>query len=490
VGGKGQPVGYNWIRRKSEEEHMTNRLRGLPGVDRVLSDRRVQRLVEEYSHSAVLELVRAQLGEARAAVEGGQSVPGLDELVSAVEERATSRWRSWPSPVINATGVILHTNLGRAPLSAEALEAVDRAARGYSDLELDLETGKRGSRQPYIARLICQLTGAGATLVVNNNASAVLLGLAAVAGGREVIVSRGEAVEIGGGFRIPDVLRQGGAELVEVGTTNRTYVRDYEAAISERTGALLSVHASNFRLTGFTHSPSLAELVELGKDAHVPVLHDLGSGCLLDTAAFGLAHEPMPQESVAAGVSLAFFSGDKLLGGPQAGVIVGEPELVGLVSRHPLARAVRIDKLSLAALSATLLHYVRDEATQKIPIWRMVSEPTEDLKSRANRWKKYLGPRSSVVKGLSTIGGGSLPGETLPTSLLSLGAGGAEALAARLRRGEPPVIGRIEDERVLLDPRTVLPEQDDALLKVVGRALSGPNHIVPGDRERGVRDAV
>ena len=454
---------------------MTNKLRGLPGVDRVLSDRRVKSLVEEYSRQAVLGLVRDQLEEARAAVKGGQDPPGLDELVSAVQQRATSRWRSWPSPVINATGVILHTNLGRAPLSAQALEAIDRAARGYSDLELDLEAGKRGSRQPYVAQLIRQLTGAGAAMVVNNNASAVLLALAAVAGGKEVIVSRGEAVEIGGGFRIPDVLRQGGGQLVEVGTTNRTYVRDFEAAISENTGAMLSVHASNFRLTGFTHSPSLAELVELGKDKKVPVLHDLGSGCLLDTAAFGLAHEPMPQESVAAGVSLAFFSGDKLLGGPQAGVIVGGPEMVGVASRHPLARAVRIDKLSLAALSATLLHYVSDEATEKIPIWRMVSQSPESLETRANRWKERLGPRSSIVEGLSTIGGGSLPGETLPTSLVRLEAlgrtGGAEALAARLRRDDPHVIGRIEEEHVLLDPRTVLPEQEEALLGVAERAL-------------------
>jgi L-seryl-tRNA(Ser) seleniumtransferase len=455
---------------------MTTHFRDLPSVDRVLSDERVRRLVERSSHEAVLGLVRTRLDEARDAVTQGRKAPGLDELVGAIEERAATRWRPSPGPVINATGVILHTNLGRAPLSEDALDAIVQASRGYSDLELDLETGKRGSRQASVERLLCQITGARAAMVVNNNASAVLLGLAAVAGGKQVIVSRGEALEIGGGFRIPDVLRQSGAELVEVGTTNRTYVKDYQSALSESTGAILSVHTSNFRVTGFTHSPGLAELVELGGTAGIPVLHDLGSGCPLDTSAFGLAHEPMPQESIAAGVSLAFFSGDKLLGGPQAGIIAGDPDLVREVSRHPMARAVRIDKLSMAALSATLLHYVSDEATQKVPIWRMIAEPPAALEARANKWKESLGQPCEVVDGLSTIGGGSLPGEVLPTSLLSLEAtglpGGADALATRLRRGAPPIVSRIEDERVLLDPRTVLPEQDDALLATVSAALT------------------
>ena len=457
---------------------MTSSYRGLPSVDRVLSDQRVQGLVEQYSHQAVLELVRARLAQARDAIGDGRKTPGLDELVLEVEAEAASRWRPWPSSVINATGVVLHTNLGRAPLSQEARAAVAHAAEGYSDLELDLDTGKRGSRQAYVARLLRQLTGAPAAAVVNNNASAVLLGLAAVTSGKEVVVSRGEAVEIGGGFRIPDVLRQSGASLVEVGTTNRTYVRDFEAAITENTGAILSVHASNFTVSGFTHAPALGELVELGRSRGIPVLHDLGSGCLLDTSAYELAHEPMPQESVAADVSLAFFSGDKLLGGPQAGVIVGESGLVETVSRHPLARAVRIDKLSMAALTATLLHYVKDEAPRKVPVWRMIAETAETLEARANRWQSAVAQGTSVVQGRSTIGGGSLPDETLPTFLLSLDAtglqGGSDGLASRLRRGEPPVIGRIDDARVLLDPRTVLPEQEEALLSVVGRALGDP----------------
>ena len=304
---------------------MESRFRDLPSVSDVLDAERVRRLIEEYTHDAVLGLVRSELDRARYAIRNGGSPQSPDLLIRSVERRAASLWRSLPTPVINATGVILHTNLGRAPLSDDAIDAMRAASEGYGDLEFNLQTGRRGSRQGRVAELICQLTGAEAALVVNNNASAVLLGLAAVAYGKEVIVSRGEAVEIGGGFRIPDVLRQSGATLVEVGTTNKTYVRDYEAAITENTGAILSVHASNFRVVGFTHTPSLQELVELGARFGVPVLHDLGSGCLLDTTQFGLAHEPIAaREYSKHGTSLAFFSGDKLLGGPQAGIIVGK----------------------------------------------------------------------------------------------------------------------------------------------------------------------
>ena len=454
---------------------MESRFRNLPSVNDVLDDERVSRLVQEFSHEAVLRLVRVEIDRARDSIRNGDSPPGADLLANAVERRAASLWGSMPTPVINATGVILHTNLGRAPLSDDAIEAMRTANEGYGDLEFDLQTGRRGSRQGRVAELLCHLTGAEGALVVNNNASAVLLGLAAVATGKEVIVSRGEAVEIGGGFRIPDVLRQSGATLVEVGTTNKTYARDYEAAITEDTGAILSVHASNFRVMGFTHMPSLTELVELGACSGVPVLHDLGSGCLLDTARFGLAHEPMPQESIGEGASLAFFSGDKLLGGPQAGIIVGKSDLINVVSKHPLARAVRIDKGSLAALNATLLHYLKDEATTKIPIWEMISRSPEVLAERAQAWRAAVGGTASVVSGESTVGGGSLPGETLPTSLLSIDAadmpGGANALAGRLRRGSPPIVGRIDAERVLLDPRTAPPQLDDALLRGVCQAL-------------------
>ena len=456
-------------------EAMESQFRDLPSVNEILDDERVLSLVREFSRDTVLDLVRSEMDGARKAIRNGNAVPDLDSLVEAIEERASTLSRSLPTPVINATGVILHTNLGRAPLSDEALDAMRTASEGYGDLEFDLQTGQRGSRQGRVADLLCKLTGAEAALVVNNNASAVLLGLAAVADGKEVIVSRGEAVEIGGGFRIPDVLKQSGASLVEVGTTNKTYVRDYEEAITEDTGAILSVHASNFRVVGFTNMPSLKELTQLGERTVIPVLHDLGSGCLLDTAQFGMAHEPMPQESVREGASLAFFSGDKLLGGPQAGIIVGSVDLVSVVARHPLARAVRIDKGSLAALHATLLHYFRDEATSKVPIWRMISQSSEVLGGRAEAWRSAIGGPTSVRSGQSTVGGGSLPGETLPTTLLSIDAsrvtGGASALAAALRRGDPPIVGRIESEQVLLDPRTVPTYLDDDLVGGVFQAL-------------------
>ncbi len=454
---------------------MESRFRNLPSVNDVLDDDRVSKLVQEFSHKAVLGLVRDEIDRARDSIRNGGAPPSADLLADAVERRASSLWGSMPMPVINATGVILHTNLGRAPLSDDAMEAMRAANEGYGDLEFDLETGRRGSRQGRVAELLCQLTGAEGALVVNNNASAVLLGLAAVANGKEVIVSRGEAVEIGGGFRIPDVLRQSGATLVEVGTTNKTYVRDYEAAVNENTGAILSVHASNFRVMGFTHMPLLTELVELGARSGVPVLHDLGSGCLLDTVPFGLAHEPMPQESVGDGASLAFFSGDKLLGGPQAGIIVGKSDLINVVSKHPLARAVRIDKGSLAALNATLLHYLKDEAASKIPIWEMISRSPEFLAQRAESWRLAIDGPTSVVPGESTVGGGSLPGETLPTSLLSIDAsempGGANALAANLRHGDPPIVGRIDAERILLDPRTVPQDLDDMMVRGIFHAL-------------------
>ncbi|MCI0822467.1 MAG: L-seryl-tRNA(Sec) selenium transferase [Chloroflexi bacterium] len=454
---------------------MKSPFKSLPSVEKVLSDNRVETLVQRYSRQVVVDLVRSEIDTARQTILDGYAAPDFDRLVQAIEESAETNWREWPVHVINATGVILHTNLGRAPLSREATDAARRAALGYSDLELDLDTGRRGSRQAHISNLMAEVTGAEAAIVVNNNASALLLGLAALASGKEVIVSRGEAVEIGGGFRVPDVLRQSGATLIEVGTTNRTYARDFEEAITENTGAILAVHASNFRITGFTHAPELSELVELGARHSVVVLHDLGSGCLLDTTAYGLAHEPMAQESIQAGVGLGFFSGDKLLGGPQAGIIAGKRQLIDIVARHPLARAVRIDKMSMAALAATVLHYIKGEAEEKVPIWRMIAMPEGEVASTAERWQAKLGGQASVESAMSTIGGGSLPGETIGSWVVVIDCrnrpGGAEALANALRHGDTPVIGRIEDERVLLDPRTVLPEEEEPLLAVVTDAI-------------------
>jgi L-seryl-tRNA(Ser) seleniumtransferase len=454
---------------------MTKELRNLPSVESVLSTRPIRTLAREYRRDWVANLVREQIDEARGAVRNGSPAPTAEEMAQTVADHIDDLGKVGPRPVINATGVLIHTNLGRTPLSMEAMEAMIQAAEGYTNLELDLHDGKRGSRQAHVQALLRQLTGAEAALAVGNNASAVLLGLSALASGGEVIVSRGEEVEIGGGFRIPDVLRQSGATLVEVGTTNRTYASDYEAAITENTAALLKVHSSNFRIDGFTHAASEEELVAIGNRHGIPVLHDVGSGCLVNTQEFGLAPEPRPQDSVAAGVGLTFFSGDKLLGGPQSGMAVGKKALVQALERHPLARAVRIDKVSLAALAATLLHYVKGEAETRIPLWRMIGTSSAELENRSYHWQTALGEGVLVLRGRSTIGGGSLPGETLETWLLALecGAvpGGADEVLKRLRESATPVIARIEDDRVVIDPRSVFLEEEDALLRALRDTL-------------------
>lgn len=373
-------------------------------------------------------------------------------------------------PVINATGVVVHTNLGRAPLSASALHAIQEAAAGYSNLEFNLEKGSRGSREAHAQALLQRLTGAEAALVVNNNAAAVLLALTALARRRRVVIARTQLIEIGGGFRVPDVMKQSGARLVEVGTTNRVHLSDYEAALQEPAALLLRAHRSNFEIVGFTSEPELKELASLAHQHDLPLVDDLGSGSLIDTARFGMRHEPTVQESLEAGADLVCFSGDKLFGGPQAGILVGKSALLAKIKKHPLARAMRADKLCLAGLNATLLHYLKDEALEQIPVWRMISAPLETLEGRARAWQMALAA-GEVVDGLSTVGGGSLPGETLPTKLLALPGVSPNRLLASLRRAEPPVIGRVQDERALLDPRTVLPEQDETLIDAVRRAL-------------------
>ena len=455
-------------------------LRNIPSVERVLSSGTLAWELKAYSREWILSLVRQELDRARASVMRGADAPTVEDVAQAARQVIEDMNRPAPQPVINATGVVIHTNLGRAPLSRAATDAAINVAQGYSNLEFDLDNGRRGSRQAHLQNLLQEVTGAEAGLVVNNNASAVLLGLSALAAGKEVVVSRGEAVEIGGGFRVPDVLSQSGAILVDVGTTNRTYVRDYETAISPETGAFLKAHASNFRVEGFTAFVEPAELVSLGARSGIPVLHDVGSGALLSTENYGLAHEPTPQESVAAGVGLTFFSGDKLLGGPQAGIVVGSRDLVNHLERHPFARAFRIDKMSLASLIATLMHYLRGEAEREIPIWRMISAPVQILEERAETWKKAVADQglvsARVDSSRSAIGGGSLPGETLPTRVLSLDCssiqGGPEGLMQRLRAADPPVIARIEDDRVLLDPRTVLPDEEGKFLNGLLRALA------------------
>jgi L-seryl-tRNA(Ser) seleniumtransferase len=451
-------------------------LRKLPSVDRLLQDEAVAALAERWGHELTVAAARETLEAMRQAIRSGEAAPPPAALAAAVSARLAACLRPTLHPVVNAAGVIVHTNLGRAPLSAEARAAMDAVSRGYSNLEYDLEAGERGSRYVHAEELLCRLTGAEAALVVNNNAAAVLLVLMALAQGREVIISRGQLVEIGGGFRIPDVMRQSGARLVEVGTTNRTYIHDCEAAIGAGTAALMRVHHSNFRLLGFVHEPSLVEMVVLAAQHGLYVFDDLGSGTLLDTAAYGLAHEPTIQESIAAGASLVTCSGDKLLGGPQAGIILGRADLVAQLKRFPLTRALRVDKITLAGLQATLRHYLLGEAVVKVPVWRMIDLDEASLGRRARAWVRKLrrlGVEAQVVAGSSTVGGGSLPGETLPTRLVALVAGSPDAIAARLRVGDPPVIARIQDGRLALDPRTVLPEQDGVLLRCVAEAVQG-----------------
>ena len=443
----------------------------LPSVDKVLSDERINTLAQEYPHDLLVKTIRQSLDKVRRDIAAGKAYASLDDIVASVASQLKALEEPSLRPVINASGVIIHTNLGRAPLSEASLAAMQTVSRGYSNLEFSLDTGNRGSRNIHLEELLCKITGAEAALVVNNNASAVLLGLSALARRKEVIVSRGQAVEIGGGFRIPDVMRQSGAKLVEVGTTNCTYAADFEQAITTRTAAMMRIHSSNFRLVGFTSEVAIEELAEIGRKHELLVLDDLGSGCFLDTTTYGLAPEPMVQQSVAAGVPLMFFSGDKLVGGPQAGIIVGEKQYIDKLKRHPLARAVRIDKTRLAALWATLLHYLKGEATEKIPVWRMISANLDDIEQRAKTWANALGDMAAVVPGETMVGGGSLPGGSLPTRLVAIGASGvrpsAKTIGERLRKREIPVIGRINEDVLLLDPRTVLPEEDNIVLEAI-----------------------
>ncbi len=450
-------------------------LRRLPSVDALLRDERLAAAEGESGRDLVTAAVRQVLDEARQAVRAGSRAPEREFLVSAALARLHGWLRPTLRPVINATGVILQTNLGRAPLSAAALQAIGQVA-AYSNLEFDLEAGQRSSRYHHAEGLLQRLTGAEAALVTNNNAAGVLLALTALAVGREVVISRGQLVEIGGGFRIPDVLAQSGARLVEVGTTNRTYAHDFEAACGPQTAVLLQVHASNFQLLGFVHEPDTAELAQVAHERGALLVVDLGSGALLDTTPFGLAHELTVQECLAAGADLVCFSGDKLLGGPQAGIIVGRAEYVTELRHHPLTRALRVDKLTIAALSATLASYLAGRAVEELPVWRMIALTPEAIARRARRLAGRLrqqGASVEVIPGRSTVGGGSLPGETLATHLVALQVPSATTLARRLRLGEPAVIGRIEEERFLVDLRTVLPEQEADLLRALEAALRG-----------------
>jgi L-seryl-tRNA(Ser) seleniumtransferase len=477
------------------EPPAANGLRALPAVDQLLHAGGLAAWRAALPHDLIVTAAREALAAARAEIAGGRQAPDMDRLTADVAARLEEVTSAGLRPVINAGGVIIQTNLGRAPLGPAARAAM-AAAAAYSNLEYDLDAGTRGSRYVHAARLLTRLTGAEDALVVNNAAAALYFVLLAFAAGREVVLSRGQAVEIGGGFRIPDIMRQSGATLVEVGTTNRTYLRDYEAALSERTAGLLRVHTSNFRVTGFTSTVGVADLAALAHRHDLWMADDAGSGALLPTADYGLAPEPLVQDSIAAGADLVIFSGDKLLGGPQAGIIVGRGALVGALRRHPLARALRVDKITYAGLEATLLAYVRGEATREVPVWAMISADLGGLETRARAWAAQLaaaGVPVAVIPGRTAVGGGTLPGETLPTWLLAAGAQpeqagavastpgddedagtatppSAAALARRLRQSRPAVIARVERDLVLCDPRTVQPDEDAALLAVLQTA--------------------
>jgi L-seryl-tRNA(Ser) seleniumtransferase len=440
--------------------------RSLPSVDLLLRHADGVALIKEYGRPLTLDSIRETLDSIRA----GKIMSKLNWSESEILAQAGLLLKDWTfptlTPVINATGVILHTNLGRAPIVDLSFY---KLISGYCSLEYDLEEGERGSRSDHAEKLLTRLTGAEAALVVNNNAAAVLLVLTALCKRKRVIISRTQLVEIGGGFRVPEVLAQSGAKMVEIGTTNKVHPADYEEAMQEGVGAILRAHHSNYKLTGFTSEPSLQEMAEIAHRYGALLIDDLGSGALLDTAQFGLAHEPMVQESMTAGADLVCFSGDKLLGGPQAGIIIGKRELITKIKKHPLARAVRIDKLSLMVLCRVLDFYLRDRALE-IPVWKMISRSEADIEQTALRWRKSLG-KGEVVKGQSTVGGGSLPGETLPTQLLALEITKAEKALSLLRANDPPIIARIERDRILFDPRTVFPEEEDRLLKGVERIL-------------------
>ncbi len=460
--------------------NIQKKLKNLPAVDEILKDKAGKRWVSLYPRRFVLDGIRGVIDARRKAIVAGEDA---DTTLESMKDEMEARIAGFSSlslvPVINATGIVIHTNLGRSPLSQRAVENVASVARGYSTLEYDPATGKRGSRNSHVKRLVRTVTGAEDAIAVNNNAAAVMLCLKALAEGREVIVSRGELVEIGGSFRVPEVMRQSGAILKEVGATNKTHLRDYEEAIGEGTALILKVHQSNFRIEGFTADVSIEELARLGKKHGIPVMYDVGSGCLIDMRPYGFHSEHTVQEIVAAGPDVVTFSGDKLLGGPQAGIIAGRAEIIKALSKHQMLRALRLDKMTLAALEATLMDYVDlESALPRIPTMRMLLEGPQEVRKRArriaSRIKGSIPAKTkkleiSVVKDVTFSGGGALPAHEIPTYAVSVSLKGlsANALEARLRlEGTPSVIARIKDDLLLLDARSV---QDAEVPQLAGR---------------------
>jgi L-seryl-tRNA(Ser) seleniumtransferase len=449
---------------------MKDSRRDLPSVNTLLETTGVRTLLQQHPRAVVLDAVRSTVDAARAS---GGVQRSEDEWVATIASAVLESGRSSLTRVINATGVILHTNLGRAPLADDAIRAIERVAQGFSNLEYDIETGSRGSRYSHCVGLLRQLTGAEDALVVNNCAAAIVLSLNALAQRKEVLVSRGELVEIGGSFRIPDIMARSGAKLVEVGTTNRTHDDDYRRAITPKTGAIVKVHRSNFAIEGFTSEVGVDRLAFIAAEHGLPVIHDLGSGLLLPLDEFGLSGEPTATSALQSGATLVLMSGDKLLGGPQAGIILGKASFVARLRKNPFARAMRVDKLTLSALEATLRLYLEPErALRQIPVLAMLTEGVGQIESRAHAIVTALsggGVEAAVVASSASVGGGAFPTAQIPSFAVALSSN-ATSFEERLRRGDPPVVGRINDDRLLLDLRSVFPREDAALAHAILRA--------------------
>ena len=463
---------------------MAKILRNIPSVNELLESPPLRKLVDQVSHHVVVGGVRDFLDNLRGEVRSAAAdikVPHPSELAERIAEWILQEEQPPLRPVINATGILLHTGLGRAPLAEAALRAISETGHAYASVELDLASGQRSQRLVAVERLLRRLTGAEAAVVVNNNAAATLICLAALAGGRDVIVSRGQLIEIGGSYRLPDVMAQSGARLHEVGTTNKTRLSDYEQAIGDHTAALMRVHTSNYKIVGFTEDVALGDLVELGRRHQLPVIDDIGSGALIDFSEFGVQGEPVASESIRQGADVVLFSGDKLLGGPQCGILVGKQKLLQAITRHPLMRAFRVDKITLAALAATLRLY-RDPqlARQRIPLLALLSTSPENLHNRAERLAPQIAEAPSVasaeaLEDRTFLGGGAVPTQDIPTWCIAIEPGplSAEAFAAALRRGRPAVVGRVKENRVLLDLRSVFAHQDGELLAAVEAVGTG-----------------
>jgi L-seryl-tRNA(Ser) seleniumtransferase len=468
-------------KRSSVARNSDDPRRSLPSIHAILHA--YHEAGGEFEEWAVKPIIQQELDLLRTVISSGDRASEVPvDVVGDVVARLRALDQPKLEPMLNGTGIIIHTNLGRAQVSAETAGAMARAATSSVTLELDRATNHRGQRMSEISMLMTALTGAESALLVNNNAAAILLTLSAMAKGREVIVSRGEAVEIGGGFRIPDVLNQSGAVMVEIGTTNRTYAVDYERAINAETAAMLKVHPSNFNITGFVHTPPLPELAAISRAKGVALIEDQGSGALLDPAQFGLTGERTVRQSLDEGVDLLTMSCDKLLGGPQGGILVGKRSMIDRIGRHPLARAVRADKTTLAGVAETLRHYARGEAPSTIPVWRMISAPVAELDERGRRiCAEVSGYSLECVLSEATVGGGTLPGQTLPSLAISPeldGGADIDSVARRLRLGNPGVFTRIREGKLLIDLRTILPEDDGGLIAAL--VALGPALEVPG----------